>query len=326
MTSAPKLSPLDVFTAEEWEGLRARQSWRGLALIAHAWGLIALAMGLVAVWPNPLTIALAVMVVGARQLGLAILMHEAAHGGLHPNAKLNDRLGQWLCAAPVGAHLQSYRSYHLAHHRYVQQAEDPDLLLTAPFPVSPASLRRKIFRDLTGQTFIKQRLASFRALFLATGTVSGGDNGQKDDQDAMAPQRNGVVDNRRGVRDHLIFNAGFALVLTLAGYGWLYLVAWLLPMATWFPFATRLRNIGEHAGLNKSNDPLALARTTHAAWWERLLIAPYWVHYHAEHHAFMHLPCYRLRAAHERLCANGHGGRIPQAQSYGEILGAVVRV
>jgi hypothetical protein len=27
----------------------------------------------------------------------------------------------------------------------------------APFPVSRASLRRKIMRDLTGQTFVKQR-------------------------------------------------------------------------------------------------------------------------------------------------------------------------
>ena len=41
-------------------------------------------------------------------------------------------------------------------------------------------------------------------------------------------------------------------------------------------------------------DPLSHARTTYANPIERLLIAPYWVHYHAEHHAFMHVPCYRL--------------------------------
>ena len=54
--------------------------------------------------------------------------------------------------------LQAYRPYHLQHHRYVQQAEDPDLVLSAPFPISPASLRRKMWRDLSGQTFYKQRI------------------------------------------------------------------------------------------------------------------------------------------------------------------------
>ncbi len=45
------------------------------------------------------------MIVGTRQLGLAILMHEAAHGGLHSNKAVNEWVGQWLCAVPVGADL-----------------------------------------------------------------------------------------------------------------------------------------------------------------------------------------------------------------------------
>ena len=42
-------------------------------------------MALFVWWPNPLTFVLAVMVIGARQLGLAILMHDAAHGLLFAN-------------------------------------------------------------------------------------------------------------------------------------------------------------------------------------------------------------------------------------------------
>ena len=109
------------------------------------------------VWPNPLTYILAVMLIGARQLGLAILMHDAAHGALHSNTKINDWVGEWLCAAPVGARLESYRAYHLKHHRFTEQPEDPDLALSAPFPITRKSLWRKIVRDLTGQTFLKQR-------------------------------------------------------------------------------------------------------------------------------------------------------------------------
>ena len=77
----------------------------------------------------PWLIPLSVMVIGTRQLGLAILMHDAAHGLLHPNRRINDVVGLWLCSST----LRDYRPYHLQHHRYVQQAEDPDLVLSAPF-------------------------------------------------------------------------------------------------------------------------------------------------------------------------------------------------
>src|SRR3546814_10596515 len=77
----------------------------------------------------------------------------AAHGALHPNRKLNNFLGQWLTGAAVGSDLIAYRTYHLQHHKYTQQPEDPDLSLSKPFPTTRASLWRKVLRDLTGQTF-----------------------------------------------------------------------------------------------------------------------------------------------------------------------------
>ena len=320
-----------MFTDQEWIALTARQSWRGPLLVAHAWAVIALAMAVVAIWPNPVTVVAAVMLVGARQLGLAILMHEAAHGALHPDRKINDGLGHWLCAAPVGARLASYRAYHLSHHKYVQQPEDPDLVLVAPFPISRASLRRKIIRDLTGQTFLKQRFGVMVASVNKSATVHvssvkaapagrGAHETEPRKPEPAAPDGHQIVSDRGGVRDHLIVNGVLLLILTLSGYWWLYPLVWLLALATWFPFVTRIRNIAEHAGIARSDDPLAHARTTHARWWERLLIAPYWVHYHAEHHAFMHLPCYRLKRVHQALLAKGFGAQIPQAPGYGAVL------
>ncbi|MBX3511843.1 MAG: fatty acid desaturase family protein, partial [Hyphomonadaceae bacterium] len=161
MPAVARLDPRTIFTPEEWAQLSPRSSWRGLVLVAGAWGLILAAGALFIVWPNPLSYVLAVMIIGARQLGLAILMHDAAHGALHSNSRINDWVGEWLCAAPVGARLRSYRDYHLKHHRYTEQPEDPDLALSAPFPITRKSLWRKMLRDLTGQTFLKQRTAQF---------------------------------------------------------------------------------------------------------------------------------------------------------------------
>jgi len=147
MPVVARVDPKTVFTPEEWSLLTSRSSWRGMWLVVHAWGTIAAAIALVALWPNPLTWLIAVMVVGARQLGLAILMHEAAHGGIHANKAINEWVGQWLCAVPVGADLASYRSYHLQHHKFTQQPEDPDLSLSAPFPITKESYTRKAIRD-----------------------------------------------------------------------------------------------------------------------------------------------------------------------------------
>lgn len=296
MPAVARIDPKDVFTPEEWAKLSPRSSWRGLVLVAACWGVIVAAGALFVLWPNPLTYVLAVMLIGARQLGLAILMHDAAHGALHSNQKINDWVGEWLCAAPVGARLKSYRDYHLKHHRYTEQPEDPDLPLSAPFPITRASLWRKIVRDLTGQTFFKQRRAQ----------LFGG-------------RKPGEVVNANTWR-FLLVNAPLFAALALAGYWWAYPALWLVPLATWFQMVTRIRNIAEHACVTAQDDPFTHARTTLAGPLERLFIAPYWVHFHAEHHVFMHVPCYRLERMHRMLMDKGYWSRMKLAPGYTSVL------
>src|SRR3954453_10469663 len=145
MTTVPvlRIPARQLVSAEQLADLRRRVEWKGIALIAHAWALILGAIALVAVFPNPLTFILAVKVIGSPQLGLAILMPDGAHGCLSRNERRNLALSQWFCAWPVFADTLSYRRYHLAHHAHTQQPQDPDLVLSAPFPITRASYRRK---------------------------------------------------------------------------------------------------------------------------------------------------------------------------------------
>jgi len=309
MPAVTRVDPKSVFSPDEWKLLTQRSSWRGCLLVAHAWGTIAAAVALVTLWPNPLTWLIAVTVVGARQLGLAILMHEAAHGGLHSNQTINEWIGQWLCAVPVGADLASYRSYHLQHHKFTQQPEDPDLSLSAPFPVTKESFKRKAIRDLTGQTFVKQRLPLFLALFNR--------NAATDDADSHESFLSSGADKM--VR-FLAANAVLFGLFWLAGAGIWFWGVWVFAMATWLPLVTRIRNIAEHACTSTSPDPFSQARTTLANPIERLFIAPYWVNYHAEHHLFMYLPCYRLSLAHRLLREKGLIGRVTVSEGYLDVL------
>lgn len=307
MPAAPRISPSEIFTPEDWAPFQTRSAWMGPLLVLHCWGVIAAAIA-IGLW-QPVLIPLCVMMIGTRQLGLAILMHEAAHGGLSRKLKLNDFLGHWLCAVPIGASLTAYRPYHLSHHRFAQQPEDPDLMLSAPFPVTGASLRRKMIRDLTGQTFFKQRV--LLPLAALRGRSGAGDDAH--DYDAVV--------TGRSIAAFLLWNAGLLAVLSLLGVWWAFFALWLLPMATWFPLVTRLRNIAEHACVEGSaDDAFRAARTTRASWWERAFIAPYWVNFHAEHHLFMHVPCWNLPRLHRAVRATEPGRRMEVANGYVEVL------
>ncbi len=235
------------------------------------------------------------------------MMHEAAHGGLARNKAVNDFFGHWLSGAPIGGSLKAYRPYHLQHHKYAQQPEDPDLILSAPFPITQGSLRRKIIRDLTGQTFFKQRYNQF-ANALGYNIRPGKSAGNR-----MQAAREAAV-------PFLITNLALLAGLTLLGHWWAFFVLWLLPMATWNMMVTRLRNIAEHAVVPDHNDPMRHARTTHASLLERIFIAPYWVNYHCEHHMFMHLPFYRLAEAHALLELKGVTAKMEVQHGYWGVI------
>jgi fatty acid desaturase len=339
--SAVRLLPPDrFFDRDAWRAITTASRWHGPWLVAHAWIVSIAAVGLAAWSGNPAAWLLAIVLVGGRQLGLAILMHEAAHGLLHPNRKVNNFLGQWLTGAAVGSDLIAYRTYHLQHHKFTQQPEDPDLSLSKPFPTTRASLWRKALRDLTGQTFVKQRAAQFGFALKGLQAMRRGEQADKGPQAKGASTKAGTPFNKqsddgmtlptidvagamavtRAVGRFLVVQA-VLLAASLALYGWTPYVLWLAGLATTFQLYLRIRNIAEHACTTTgSDDPFTHARTTYAGWIARATVAPYWVNYHAEHHLFMGVPCYRLRAVHEMLGRQGKHDAMTIAPTYAAVL------
>lgn len=294
---------------DEIRPLAARSDWMGAALVFHCWAVILGSAAVFAWYPTVITGVLAVMVIGSRQLGFAILMHEAAHRALFRTGWLNDWAGQWLCARPIGAEVTSYRAYHLVHHKYTQTSRDPDLPLSAKFPTTKASLKRKFTRDLTGQTGWKLRLAQFRrALQLGF------------DEDAIAGAKMAQTFQSEDLKPVLVCNAVLFCVMWMIGDWWYWFVFWALPLLTWYQFVIRVRNIAEHAVLARPDDPLGNARTTHADPVTAFFLAPYWVNYHLEHHLLMHVPCWKLPRLHALLREKGYAGQMETAPSYWSVM------
>ena len=284
--------------------VRKRSNFRGVFLAVHAWAVIFGMMALVVWMPNPITFLAAVAVIGGRQLGLAILMHDGAHGVLCENSKLNAFVSQWLCAYPTMADTWAYRRYHLTHHAHTQQTEDPDLILSAPFPITRKSFRRKLIRDLTGQTGFQQRRAQILNAL-----------GKSDWPLGRRLENYWQKLGRATIAQGIIFT-----ILALSGHWYLYFGLWLLPFLTWQQAITRIRNIAEHAMVPDNDDDFRNARTTKANWLARATLAPYWVNYHVEHHLMMWVPCYNLPRARAFLIANGFAERMESRGSFREVI------
>ncbi|MEO9821136.1 MAG: fatty acid desaturase family protein [Paracoccaceae bacterium] len=298
-------------TTEDIRPLAQRSDLAGALLLIHCYGVIALAVALFALWPNVITFLLAVMLIGSRQLGLAILMHEAAHNALFKSRHLNENLGEWLCGRPILAELAAYRHYHLTHHRFTQSDKDPDLSLSSKFPTTRASLRRKFLRDLTGRTGVKQLLSQIIMSVRLAG-----------DADALDAAKADAAQAFKGLEfwKSLPIFLGIPIAMSLVGSWWWGLAFWLLPYLTWFQFVLRIRNIAEHGATEQSDDPFRNVRTTLASPIMRIFVAPYWVNYHLEHHMVMHVPCWKLPRLHKALVAKGYEGDMNIAAGYGQAL------
>jgi fatty acid desaturase len=204
-------------------------------------------------------------------------------------------------------------------------------------------MKRKVIRDLTGQTFFKQRSNQFAVAWtglkaMLTGASDAAPSAKRDTSAGTLLNRNGAagvaapVTNLEGAKlttrtvGRFLLIQLAVLLISLATLGIIPFLIWIVALATTFQLILRIRNIAEHACTTTGgNDPFSHARTTYASWWERGTLAPYWVNFHSEHHLFMGVPCYNLARANELLIEKGYGPRMTLAKGYGKVLRTVTQ-
>lgn len=302
---------LEHFSTDEIRDLRVIRDHRAWLTLLVNYGLIAASMAMVAYAPNALTVVLALFIIGTRQLGLAVVMHESAHQTLFKDRWLNDLAGNWLAAYPIYLSGDMYRTHHIEHHAKTWTEEDPDLELATPFPVSKASMMRKVARDLLGVTGFKQLVGT---TFLVVKVC----RGQQVDAGTL-PLRLERAPAVRMVAGTLITNLVLFGLLWALGHPMLYLL-WLGAWLTTNKLVARIRSIAEHAVVPDPTDPIGQTRTVRAGWLERLFIAPNRVQYHLEHHLLMTVPHYNLPRFHEMLRERGVLEDACIADNYAQVL------
>lgn len=222
---------------------------------------------------------IAFLLMGRMHAQFLSLMHEAAHRLLFSNKRINDFVGNWLLGYPVMTSTQAYRRVHMAHHKREFGPNEPDIALYANYPISAASLRRKLLRDATGRTGWKLLRGQMRGLRSPDPRV------------------------RHTLMKMLVLQVVLASIFVFTGYGWMYLVMWVAPYLTLWRVINRLRSIAEHGGMREDDDRRYTTHSVHQHWLARFYMVPYNIGFHMAHHVdagvpFRHLPAYH-RLLHE---------------------------
>jgi fatty acid desaturase len=299
MESEPAKSK-HTLTDVELREVTAKSDLRGLWVLVCQWSLVLGIFTVAALWPNPLTIIGGIILLGGRQLGFFIITHEAGHRTLFKSAVLNRCVSAWLASPMDFSNGQAYMRSHLVHHQAMGTEDDPDLANYVAYPIEQSRLRRKLKRDLTGQTGWRN-LSAKLAQLAKLSTLN------DEDRHALL----------RGVAWHAVMFA----VFTVFGVPWLILL-WFAAQMFAYPAIIRIRQIAEHAAVLDlhSSDVRFNTRTTLSSFWMRLVLCPHGVNYHVEHHLLASVPIYRLKHLHQLLTAKGYFDSAPVTEGYGRVL------
>lgn len=276
-------APWDI-DRDEIRRLSVLSPGRGALHVAFEWAVVFATIAVAQKLRNPFVYVLAVMVIGARQHAMLILMHEAVHHRLFKSKRLNEIVGDVLLAWPCLVSMRSFSRNHLAHHRHLNTAADPDIVRKQNdpewrFPMRRSRLAWILAKQFTGLGFV-YLVQVFRSL-----------------------DKNAADETVTYKRLRMGFYAVALAIILYAGVFKLFLLYWALPFLTWLMFIFRIRTMSEHPKVERTSE-YATSLEYRLSRLERMFVTPKYAFYHIEHHCYPSVPFYRLPELHQVLTAN----------------------
>jgi fatty acid desaturase len=264
----------------------------------------------VAAQTHPTAAGVAALAVAALTVSYWAVIHEAFHGALHPDRRVNDRLGRLLCIL-FGAAFAFLRYGHLIHHRFNRgpgdQSELYDARTTHPL-VAKAYYYARLTVGLYAVEVIGNILAllpkrllrpAVHVIFLNNDARAGASGAQ-----AVRVLVDGPL--LRDIRvDSVLALSAMAAAFWLWGAHWPWLAAALLMRGFFISFMDNAFHYG-----TPLNDSKAAYNLKPPAGLGPLLLN---FNLHRVHHANPNLPWYALPAAFESAGESYDGGYIRTA-------------
>lgn len=242
-----------------------------------------------------------VFLIASRMGALLQLIHEAAHGLLVKNKKLNALYSDIFCALPIGITHTGYTRGHALHHAHTGTQNDPasDREKYKEPNFSKANVYWLLLKDLLCVTALN--------IFFSY-------------------QNNSLQVSKKGMGDKKIIITLFRFILVqlfllifLFNFSIFdYIIFWFYPAAGPHMFLMRFRGIAEHGlagqlGIKVNNvregnfytrsfgTSVNNYQNFYLTFLERLFIGSYNVYYHHEHHLYPMVPFYNLPKLHELI-------------------------
>ena len=277
----PEVLPTDRLTATGMPVPDVRAELRRIPNLANAWTVAFLWISTIAIFVGAAWIGewwsylVAFVLMGPQFARFASLSHEAAHRLLFSNKRINDFVGRWVVGYPAFVTTDLYRRGHMAHHKDEFGPNEPDMNLYNGYPITKASMRRKLTRDAYGNSGWKNLKSLLRGLkFEAT-----------------------RVHAARIVVSQLVLLA----ICTLFGWPQLYFFLWFAPWMTEWRVINRLRSIAEHGGMQRSKDRRLTTHTVKQGPISRFFVVPHHIGWHLAHHVDSGIPMANLPKLHAEL-------------------------
>lgn len=259
--------------------LRLDVDLRTMSALLAEWGGVVIALRLAVVSGNGYLYALAALVIATRQHALFILYHDATHYHLTRHRRANDFLINTAIGVPGLVPVEFYRPLHLAHHREVGTPRDPErqfLYYGQPWrfrPLGALALARQLLGDLLVLNMVRNMAAYRRS-------------------------------NPQPIRLEKPFLAAAAvwiaivtiLVATCSAHT-LAIVAllWFAPLLTLSVMIQKIRSMAEHSrGPHATPGWADWTYSWRVGWLGRVLLWPYHINLHLQHHRSPAIPWHAL--------------------------------
>jgi fatty acid desaturase len=265
---------------------------RSLGALGLECGAAALALAGAVAFDSLAAKALCLALLATRQHALLVLYHDAVHGLLARNRRVNDFLINACVGAPMGLPVHLYRALHLQHHKALGTDRDPERVLLyhgQPWRYRPLAAGKLLLQFL-GDLLLWNNLAMVWRYF-------------------RLRSRPGALElpRTRAYPETAIQLLLFWTAAAACGLRWPEAVRpaiamWLLTYATATQWLQKVRSFAEHTTADRDS---SLSGSWEPGPFGRFALWPYRIHYHREHHALPHLPWHRLPEA------PAMGGRLP---------------
>ncbi|UII33618.1 fatty acid desaturase family protein [Fulvivirga ulvae] len=296
METLQQIEPISISKSilREVHTLRGANKYSGLLIVLFNYLLIAFSVMICvqfSYWFYPISL----IIIGSVQRVFANLLHEASHGLLSSNKRLNQILGTYFTSFLICHLLIPYKQTHLrGHHPYCGDEEkDPDYNFQIACGLYDTKEGYRMF-------FIKNIVLSI----IGYRTIEYIRYIYRDriffDTSQLSEER-----TRKFRRERLQFFITWAVVFAtviLSGVLLEFFLFWIIPLFTSYVTIGWLAEMAEHYPLPESEkSELLLTRNRHGNMIENFIFGRHGDRYHLVHHLCPSIPCYKLREAHEVL-------------------------